>query len=376
MGERGDLKNLWKNFRLYLENKKKEKEKEEEIIRRMKKKKQRKDNFKLSILIASVFAVRIIAFVLPSFKKEEIKLEDKKDLFKIKNKIDSIDNQIDKAKNQDELFKVRDELCEVHVAIDKKKENKEKNKVKKLADEKLEKIDKKLEELTPKKEKEITIDSIILPGVDALANDKAKKTGDIKKDNEIIKKEKKEEKKNKINTDLSEAYKIKTELDAAILFIEKQKELQNVLSSSKIQNKKTVFGKLVSNTVTTTIVTASLFANPAVTLFANAVVINNTMRTMRNKMNKNVNTISVSEFKNQNIKFKEIERYTKSVFSNSLHQINSFKREFKENYKHDMNNPEVIAMLKEIESIEGYVKIQMQNMNKKVKEEHVYSKKR
>ena len=82
MGERGDLKNLWKNFRLYLENKKKEKEKEEEIIRRMKKKKKRKDNFKLSLLIASVFAIRIVAFVIPSFKKEEINLEEKKDLFR------------------------------------------------------------------------------------------------------------------------------------------------------------------------------------------------------------------------------------------------------------------------------------------------------
>lgn len=376
MGERGDLKNLWKNFRLYLENKKKEKEKEEEIIRRMKKKKKRKDNFKLSLLIASVFAIRIIAFVIPSFKKEEIKLEDKKDLFKLKNKIDSIDDKINKAKNQDDLLKTRDELCDVQIAVEKKKETKEKEKVKNLANDKMEKLDKKLEELSPKKEKEITIDSIILPGVNALANDKKKSTNNIKQNNENIKKEKKEEKKNKINADIKEAYKIRSELDSAILFIEKQKELQNVLSNSKIQSKKTIFGKLVSNTLTTTVVTASLFANPAITLFANAVVINNTMRTMRKKMNKNVNAISVSEFKNQNIRNKEIERYTKSVFSNSLHQIVAFKKEFKENYKHDMNNPEVIAMLKEIDSIESYVKIQMVNMNKKVKEEVSYSKRR
>ena len=257
-----------------------------------------------------------------------------------------------------------------------KKETKEKEKVKNLANDKMEKLDKKLEELSPKKENEITIDSIILPGVNALANDKKKSTNNIKQNNENIKKEKKEEKKNKINADIKEAYKIRSELDSAILFIEKQKELQNVLSNSKIQSKKTIFGKLVSNTLTTTVVTASLFANPAITLFANAVVINNTMRTMRKKMNKNVNAISVSEFKNQNIRNKEIERYTKSVFSNSLHQIVAFKKEFKENYKHDMNNPEVIAMLKEIDSIESYVKIQMVNMNKKVKEEVSYSKRR
>ena len=41
-----------------------------------------------------------------------------------------------------------------------------------------------------------------------------------------------------------------------------------------------------------------------------------------------------------------------------------------------MNNPDVIAMLKEIDSIESYVKIQMTNMNKKVKEEVGYSKRR
>ena len=330
----------------------------------------------ISLLIASVFAIRIVAFVIPSFKKEEINLEEKKDLFNLKNKIDSIDDKIDKAKNQDDLLKTRDELCDVQIAVEKKKETKEKEKVKNLANDKMEKLDKKLEELSPKKEKEITIDSIILPGVDMLANGKKKSTNDIKQNNENIKKEKKEEKKNKINADIKEAYKIRSELDSAILFIEKQKELQNVLSNSKIQSKKTIFGKLVSNTLTTTVVTASLFANPAITLFANAVVINNTMRTMRKKMNKNVNAISVSEFKNQNIRNKEIERYTKSVFLNSLHQITAFKKEFKENYKHDMNNPDVIAMLKEIDSIESYVKIQMANMNKKVKEEVGYSKRR
>ena len=56
--------------------------------------------------------------------------------------------------------------------------------------------------------------------------------------------------------------------------------------------------------------------------------------------------------------------------------VMNFKKEFKENYKHDMNNPDVIAMLKEIDSIESYVKIQMANMNKKVKEEVGYSKRR
>lgn len=383
MGEKGDLKNLWKNFWLFLKKEEEEKKKEEEeIIKRRKKIKKAKDNMQIALLVTGVMAVKVVAFVIPSFKKKEEVIETKKDVIIELKKLDKIEEKVEKSKTEDELLKCRDEIVDIHEKAKKKSEVKEKEKVEKKSLDMIKKVDKKLDEINPiKKEQEVTISDVILPGVEiAMETAINKKASNIKEENKQIKEEKKEEKKKQINADINEAKKIRNELDTAILFIEKQTELQKVITNTNIQKKPAVFGKLLSNTLTTTVITQSLFANPAITLFANAVIINNTMRQMRKKMNKKVEPIHVNDLSNTIVRYKELERYTKSVFSNSLFQINAFKKEFKEKYKDELKtNKELIDMLKEVELIESYVKIQMsnqQNKIKKAKEELTYTKKR
>ena len=383
MGEKGDLKNLWKNFWLFLKNEKEvKKKKEEEMIIRRKKIKKIKDNTQIALLVTGVMMVKVVAFVLPSFKKKEEIIETKKDVIIELKKLDKIDEKIEKSKTEDELLKCRDELVDIHEKAKKKSEVKEKEKVEKKSEEMVKKVDKKLDEINPnKKKQEISIGDIIMPGVEASVSSVInKKSKDKKEENNQIKEEKKAEKKKQINADINEAKQIRNELDTAILFIEKQTELQKAIVNSNIQKKPTVFGKLLSNTLTTTVITQSLFANPAITLFANAIIINNTMRQMRKKMNKKVEPIHVNDLSSTIIRYKELERYTKSVFSNSLFQISAFKKEFKEKYKDELKtNKELNDMLREVELIESYVKIQMtnqQNKIKKAKEELTYTKKR
>lgn len=383
MGEKGDLKNLWKNFLLFLKKDKEQKKKqEEEIIMRRKKMKKIKDNTQIALLVSGVMMVKVASFVLPSFKEKKEKIENKKDVIIELQKLDKIDDKIKESKTEDELLEIRDELIDINQKAKKKSEVKEKEKVEKKSEDMIKKVDKKLDEINPiKKENEVSISDIIMPGVEAsVTNVINKKSKDKKEENRQIKEEKKEEKKKQINANISDVTKIKNELDAAIMFIEKQTQLQKVIVDSNIQKKPTVFGKLIKNTLTTTVITQSLFANPAITLFSNAIIINNTIRQMRKKMNKKVEPIHVNDLSNTIMRYKELERYTKSVFSNSLFQINAFKKEFKEKYKDELKtNKEVIDMMKEIELIESYVKIQMtnqQNKIKKNKEELTYTKRR
>lgn len=383
MGEKGDLKNLWKNFWLFLKKDKEQKKKqEEEIIMRRKKMKKIKDNTQIALLVSGVMMVKVASFVLPSFKEKKEKIENKKDVIIELQKLDKIDDKIKESKTEDELLEIRDELIDINQKAKKKSEVKEKEKVEKKSEDMIKKVDKKLDEINPiKKENEVSIGDIIMPGVEAsVTNVINKKSKDKKEENRQIKEEKKEEKKKQINANINDVTKIKNELDAAIMFIEKQTQLQKVIVDSNIQKKPTVFGKLIKNTLTTTVITQSLFANPAITLFSNAIIINNTIRQMRKKMNKKVEPIHVNDLSNTIMRYKELERYTKSVFSNSLFQINAFKKEFKEKYKDELKtNKEVIDMMKEIELIESYVKIQMtnqQNKIKKNKEELTYTKRR
>ena len=383
MGEKGDLKNLWKNFWLFLKKDKEQKKKqEEEIIMRRKKMKKIKDNTQIALLVSGVMMVKVASFVLPSFKEKKEKIENKKDVIIELQKLDKIDDKIKESKTEDELLEIRDELIDINQKAKKKSEVKEKEKVEKKSEDMIKKVDKKLDEINPiKKENEVSISDIIMPGVEAsVTNVINKKSKDKKEENRQIKEEKKEEKKKQINANISDVTKIKNELDAAIMFIEKQTQLQKVIVDSNIQKKPTVFGKLIKNTLTTTVITQSLFANPAITLFSNAIIINNTIRQMRKKMNKKVEPIHVNDLSNTIMRYKELERYTKSVFSNSLFQINAFKKEFKEKYKDELKtNKEVIDMMKEIELIESYIKIQMtnqQNKIKKNKEELTYTKRR
>jgi hypothetical protein len=383
MGEKGDLKNLWKNFWLFLKKEKENKKKEEEkIILRRKKLKQIKDNTNIALLVTGVMLVKVISFVLPSTKKKEEEIKTKKDVLIELKKLDKIDEKIEKSKTEDELFKCRDELVDIHEKASKKSEVKEKEKVEKKSAEMIKKVDKKLDEINPiKKENEISIGDILMPGIEASISDVInKKSKDKKEENKQIKEERKEEKKKQIKADINEATQIKNELDTAILFIEKQTELQKVILNSNIQKKPVIFKKLVANTLTTTLVTQKLFANPAITLFANAIIINNTMRGMRKRLNKKVEPIHVNDLSNTILRYKELERYTKSVFSNSLFQVNAFKKEFKEKYKDEIKtNPELSNMLKEVELIESYIRIQMTNQQNKIrqaKEELTYTKKR
>lgn len=383
MGEKGDLKNLWKNFWLFLKKEKENKKKEEEkIILRRKKLKQIKDNANIALLVTGVMLVKVISFVLPSTKKKEEEIKTKKDVLIELKKLDKIDEKIEKSKTEDELFKCRDELVDIHEKANKKSEVKEKEKVEKKSAEMIKKVDKKLDEINPiKKENEISIGDILMPGIEASISDVInKKSKDKKEENKQIKEERKEEKKKQVKADINEATQIKNELDTAILFIEKQTELQKVILNSNIQKKPVIFKKLIANTLTTTLVTQKLFANPAITLFANAIIINNTMRGMRKRLNKKVEPIHVNDLSNTILRYKELERYTKSVFSNSLFQVNAFKKEFKEKYKDEIKtNPELSNMLKEVELIESYIRIQMANQQSKIrqaKEELTYTKKR
>ena len=383
MGEKGDLKNLWKNFWLFLKKEKENKKKEEEkIILRRKKLKQIKDNANIALLVTGVMLVKVISFVLPSTKKKEEEIKTKKDVLIELKKLDKIDEKIEKSKTEDELFKCRDELVDIHEKANKKSEVKEKEKVEKKSAEMIKKVDKKLDEINPiKKENEISIGDILMPGIEASISDVInKKSKDKKEENKQIKEERKEEKKKQVKADINEATQIKNELDTAILFIEKQTELQKVILNSNIQKKPVIFKKLLANTLTTTLVTQKLFTNPAITLFANAIIINNTMRGMRKRLNKKVEPIHVNDLSNTILRYKELERYTKSVFSNSLFQVNAFKKEFKEKYKDEIKtNPELSNMLKEVELIESYIRIQMANQQSKIrqaKEELTYTKKR
>ena len=129
---------------------------------------------------------------------------------------------------------------------------------------------------------------------------KPKKIENKEEENKKRKEEKKQEEKKleKINKD--KINQTKNELSKAILYINKQIELQNARTPKKT-GKLSFFKKTIKETLSTSLIAQVLFRNPAITLFTSAIVVNNNIRSMRKTMNKNVKYINVSDMENLKI---------------------------------------------------------------------------
>ena len=203
MGERGDLNNLWKSFRIFLKEQKDKKKKEEEMIRREKFNKI-KSKAKLGFFISLTLTFHLLYYLLP-IKKEKnktiIKLDQKVENIKLHNKFEKVKDDVKKSDTLKELQKCRDDFAFIHTKIGKKD-----TKFKKDVEEEIVKVDKKIEEKNPnKKEPEIDLARVIVPVV-AIAEDvitKPKKIENKEEENKKKKEEKKQEKKKigKINKD-------------------------------------------------------------------------------------------------------------------------------------------------------------------------------
>ena len=363
MGERGDLNNLWKSFRIFLKEQKDKKKKEEEMIRREKFKKI-KSKAKLGFFISLTLTFHLLYYLLPTKKEKNktiIKLDQKVENIKLHNKFEKVKDDAKKADTEKELHKCRDDFVDIHTKIGKKD-----TKFKKDVEEEIVKVDKKIEEKNPnKKEPEIDLARVIVPVV-AIAEDvitKPKKIENKEEENKKKKEEKKQEEKKleKINKD--KINQTKNELSKAILYINKQIELQNVRTPKKT-GKLDFFKKTIKETLSTSLIAQVLFKNPAITLFTSAIVVNNNIRSMRKTMNKNVKYINVSDMENLKIQKKELDRYTDKVFSNSLFQLSTFRQEIINKYGKEVNyNNELINILKEIDDLEASINIHKEQIN-------------
>ena len=363
MGERGDLNNLWKSFRIFLKEQKDKKKKEEEMIRREKFNKI-KSKAKLGFFISLTLTFHLLYYLLPTKKEKNktiIKLDQKVENIKLHNKFEKVKDDVKKADTEKELQKCRDDFVDIHTKIGKKD-----TKFKKDVEEEIVKVDKKIEEKNPnKKEPEIDLARVIVPVV-AIAEDvitKPKKIENKEEENKKKKEEKKQEEKKleKINKD--KINQTKNELSKAILYINKQIELQNARTPKKT-GKLSFFKKTIKETLSTSLIAQVLFRNPAITLFTSAIVVNNNIRSMRKTMNKNVKYINVSDMENLKFQKKELDRYTDKVFSNSLFQLSTFRQELLNKYGKEVNyNNELTSILKEIDDLEAYINMQKEQIN-------------
>ena len=364
MGERGDLNNLWKSFRIFLKEQKDKKKKEEEMIRRREKFKKIKSKAKLGFFISLTLTFHLLYYLLPTKKEKNktiIKLDQKVENIKLHNKFEKVKDDVKKADTEKELQKCRDDFVDIHTKIGKKD-----TKFKKDVEEEIVKVDKKIEEKNPnKKEPEIDLARVIVPVV-AIAEDvitKPKKIENKEEENKKKKEEKKQEEKKveKINKD--KINQTKNELSKAILYINKQIELQNARTPKKI-GKLSFFKKTIKETLSTSLIAQVLFRNPAITLFTSAIVVNNNIRSMRKTMNKNVKYINVSDMENLKIQKKELDRYTDKVFCNSLFQLSAFRQELLNKYGKEVNyNNELTSILKEIDDLEASINMQKEQIN-------------
>lgn len=363
MGERGDINNLWKSFRIFLKEQKEKKKKEEEMIRR-EKFKTIKSKAKLGFFISLTLTLNLLYYLIP-IKKEKnktiIKLDKKVENIKLHNKFDKVKDNVKKADTEKELQKCRDDFVDIHTKIDKKD-----TEFKKDVEEEIVKVDKKIEEKNPnKKEPEIDLARVIVPVV-AIAEDvitKPKKNENKEEENKKKKEEKKQEEKKIENINKDKINQTKNELSKAILYINKQIELQQA-RTPKRTGKLSFFKKTIKETLSTSLITQVLFRNPAITLFTSAIVVNNNIRSMRKTMNKNVKYINVSDMENLKIQKKELDRYTDKVFSNSLFQLSTFRQELLNKYGKEVNyNKELISILKEIDDLEASINMQKEQIN-------------
>ena len=364
MGERGDLNNLWKSFRIFLKEQKDKKKKEEEMIIRREKFKKIKSKAKLGFFISLTLTFHLLYYLLPTKKEKNktiIKLDQKVENNKINNKNEKVKDDVKKSDTLKELQKCRDDFVDIHTKIGKKD-----TKFKKDVEEEIVKVDKKIEEKNPnKKEPEIDLARVIVPVV-AIAEDvitKPKKIENKEEENKKRKEEKKQEEKKleKINKD--KINQTKNELSKAILYINKQIELQNARTPKKT-GKLSFFKKTIKETLSTSLIAQVLFKNPAITLFTSAIVVNNNIRSMRKTMNKNVKYINVSDMENLKIQKKELDRYTDKVFSNSLFQLSTFRQELLNKYGKEVNyNNELTSILKEIDDLEASINMQKEQIN-------------
>ena len=364
MGERGDLNNLWKSFRIFLKEQKDKKKKEEEMIRRREKFKKIKSKAKLGFFISLTLTFHLLYYLLPTKKEKNktiIKLDQKVENIKLHNKFEKVKDDVKKSDTLKELQKCRDDFAFIHTKIGKKD-----TKFKKDVEEEIVKVDKKIEEKNPnKKEPEIDLARVIVPVV-AIAEDvitKPKKIENKEEENKKRKEEKKQEEKKleKINKD--KINQTKNELSKAILYINKQIELQNARTPKKT-GKLSFFKKTIKETLSTSLIAQVLFRNPAITLFTSAIVVNNNIRSMRKTMNKNVKYINISDMENLKIQKKELDRYTDKVFSNSLFQLSTFRQELLNKYGKEVNyNNELTSILKEIDDLEASINMQKEQIN-------------
>ena len=305
MGERGDLNNLWKSFRIFLKEQKDKKKKEEEMIRREKFNKI-KSKAKLGFFISLTLTFHLLYYLLPTKKEKNktiIKLDQKVENIKLHNKFEKVKDDVKKSDTLKELQKCRDDFVDIHTKIGKKD-----TKFKKDVEEEIVKVDKKIEEKNPnKKEPEIDLARVIVPVV-AIAED--------------------------------------------------------VITKPKKTGKLSFFKKTIKETLSTSLIAQVLFRNPAITLFTSAIVVNNNIRSMRKTMNKNVKYINVSDMENLKIQKKELDRYTDKVFSNSLFQLSTFRQELLNKYGKEVNyNNELTSILKEIDDLEASINMQKEQIN-------------
>lgn len=348
MGDRGSLKNLWKSFRIFLKQQKKKKEKEEKIIR-TKRITKIKNNAKLGFFISLTAFFHLFYYLIPKREEKRItKLDIKVENLKIYNKFEKVKENVTKAKNIGELEVCRKDLVDIHKKVEKKDK-----KMKKAITTEINHVDELIEKKNPiKKDPVVDISPIVIPVV-AIAENVITK--------EPVKKQ--EIDKQKLN-------KTKSELSNSIRYINKQLELQNVRLTKK-PSKMHFIKKTIKDTVGASVITSVLFANPVIVLFTNAIIINNNIRSMRKSMNKDVKYLNVDDLDNINIKKRELERYADRVFSNSLFQLESFRKELISKYgKSEQLAPvllEIDTLKAEIHSQQESIKTKTNNMTKRLK---------
>lgn len=305
-----------------------------------------------------------------------------------KEKVNQIKTKLPEVNNTEELFDLKKEVEKLEEKF-KKDELKEED-LKKLDQFLLlynteeirmlkSKIDDKIEKVATKElNEELATQEKVNPAISEILEKEEIKEQQTEKKKEIEKKQEQEKKDQEEKKDIPES-SLSLDFKMATIIVSKQiTGMENKVNQARksVSNKPIFFEKIrsmVSNTLRfcASISPLFFFKNKIVGTFISAVLLDNSIRSLRRSISdnkKNVSYIRTNGLELLLKEHKEIEQRTKQIFDDSLNQLTFFKTDFIHKYGQHINgNIELENMMNEICDIEEYI-ISKQNEYKKENE--------
>jgi|GEM_PF-2934633 len=294
-----------------------------------------------------------------------------------KDKVNQIKTKLPEANNKEELFDLKKEVEKLEEKF-KKDELKEED-LKKLDQFLLlynteeirmlkSKIEDKIKKVATKElNEELSIQEKVNAAVpEILKNEEDKKEQKTENKKEIEKNQEKEKKEQEEKKNIPES-SLSLDFKMATTIISKQiMSMENKVNQARksVSNKPIFFVRIRSMVSNTLRLCASIspfffFKNKIVGTFTSAVLLDNSIRSLRRSISdnkKNVSYIRTNGLELLLKEHKEIEQRTKRIFDDSLEQLTFFKTDFIYKYgRHINGNIELENMMNEICDIEEYI---------------------